>query len=384
MRKLTSLFVLGVALLALGGMALAQDELDLQDGIANNFFFGGGSNHISLTMASFNCSGGTCTLAEAGATGLGNLASSGSYSITAPAGAPVAGGFAGPFSLTVQADGSSIVNQTSPITFTYTSPQGTLTGLMTFTTISKTTNLNSTMMGSFQATGGTFAQFFPGGGAVSITLGLTFPLQLFPTTHHAFSALEFENGTIIANSGGCQQTLSQLKKYRNGLPQVFTPDLTAFFTQSNNPTQIPCSPGSPCGSIDVAAGTGGFDGNLVVTVNVAGVLGLQIDRMGFNSDIHSGFSLACFNFDSSCSSGVGGATLGGAKQEDGFGTFANTLYTGLNGGSGCAPDGTGCQSVFTAVIANSNGPLQESNFNPYVAAHVANGVCTGYIATPRQ
>ena len=189
---------------------------------------------------------------------------------------------------------------------------------MTFTTVSKTTSLSSTMMGSLQATGGSFAQFFAGGGAVSITLGLVFPLQLFPITHHAFSAVEFENGTIIANSGGCQQTLSQLKKYKNGLPQVVTPDLTAFFTQTNNPSQIPCSPGTPCGSIDVAEGSGSFAGNLVVTVNVSGIEGLQVDRMGFNSDLHSGFSLACFNFDSSCGSGVGSASLGGSKQEDGL------------------------------------------------------------------
>jgi hypothetical protein len=160
--------------------------------------------------------------------------------------------------------------------------------------------------------------------------------------------------------------------------------LVAFFTQTNNPSQIPCSPSTPCGSIDVELGTGGFSGDLVVTVQVGNVEGLQADRMGFNSDLSSGFSLACFNFGSSCSSGVGGASLGGSMQEDGFGRFQNTLFTGLNGGSGCSPDGTGCQGEFTAVISNSNGPLQVSDFSGYVAAHVANGVCTGYIATPRQ
>jgi hypothetical protein len=385
MPKLTRFLGLAIALLALSScIALAQDSLILNDGIVNSFFFGGGSNHITMTMPSFNCSAGTCFLASAGATGTGDLAGNGTYAITAPGTIPVQGGFAGPFSLTVQADGSSVVVQTAPIAFTYTSAQGDLTGTMTFTSVSKTTMINSTMLGTFQATGGSFASFFPNGAAVSIDLGITFPLQLFPTTHHAFAAVEFQSGSLVANSvNGCQPT-NQLRRYRQGLPQVFSPDLAAFFTQTNNPSQIPCSPGTPCGSIDVAEGSGGFTGDLVVTVNVGGVEGLQVDRMGFNSDVHSGFSLVCFNFDSSCSSGVGGASLGGSQQEDGFGRFANTLLTGLNGGSGCSPDGTGCQGLFTAVIGNSNGPLHESDFSSYVAAHVANGVCTGYIATPRN
>src|ERR1039458_2103301 len=95
-----------------------------------------------------------------------------------------------------------------------------------------------------------------------------------------------------------------------------------------------------------------------------------------------GLFLDCFNFGASCTSGVGGASLQGAKQEDGFGRFQNTLYTGLNGGSGCSPDGTGCQNLFTFVIGNSNGSLQLSDFNAFVAGHVANGACSGYIATP--
>src|SRR5579863_1974809 len=78
--------------------ALAQDQLTLADGGVNSFFFGGGSNHITMTMPTMNCSGGTCTLAAASATGSGDLAGSGMYSITAPATTPVPGGFAGPFS----------------------------------------------------------------------------------------------------------------------------------------------------------------------------------------------------------------------------------------------------------------------------------------------
>jgi|SRR5215469_1226957 hypothetical protein len=388
-----TLFVVLILVLALGMVtpALAQNQLNLNDGIVNSFFFGGGSNHISLTMPGPpfpNCSGGTCNLAIATANGTGDLSSSGNYSISAPATIPVQGGFAGPFSLTVQADGSSAVNQTAPITFTYSSPQGTLTGLMTFTTVSPTVGFTSTMAGAFTATGGTFAQFFPFGGTVSLTLGVTgLPLQKFPTVPHAFSPMEIQGGTIVADTGVCGQTLPlRLKRYEEGLPR-FVPhslnDLLVSFTQSNSPGLIPCSTLNPCGSLDVALGSGSFTGDLVVTVQLSGAgADFQIDRMGFNSDVNNGFFLSCFNFGTGCSSGVGGASLGGSQQEDGFGTFANTLFTGLNGGSGCAEDGTGCQTTFTAVIGNSNGSLGLSDFNSFVAAHVANGTCTGYIATP--
>ena len=101
-----------VALLAFGSatQVFAQDQLILSDGIANSFFFGGGSTHITLTMPTFNCSGGTCVLAQSTATGTGDLAGSGNYLITAPGTIPVPGGFAGPFSLTVLPDGSSVVS----------------------------------------------------------------------------------------------------------------------------------------------------------------------------------------------------------------------------------------------------------------------------------
>ena len=132
--------------------------------------------------------------------------------------------------------------------------------------------------------------------------------------------------------------------------------------------EIPCSPSAPCGSMDVALGTGSFAGDLVVTVQLSGSgHSFQFNRMGFNSNITSGFVLDCFNFGVGCTSGVGAASLQGAKQEANFGRFQNTLYTGLNGGSGCGLDGTGCKNLFTFVIGNSNGPLQLTDFNPYVA-----------------
>lgn len=372
--------------------ALAQDQLNLNDGLVNSFFFGGGSNHISLTIPTMNCPAGTCILGAAGASGTGDLNSTGTYSLTSAAVTPVMGGFAGPFSLTVQADGSSIVNQTEPINLNYTSAGGTLTGTITLTTVSPSFltmhGYQATANGTFAATGGSFAQFFPAGGSVILTLGITnLPLQTFPQTMHAFSPLQIEGGQILATpAGACNGTLSRLKKYENGLPRLAPrgfDDVMASFTQTNNPTQIPCSTSQPCGSMDVSLGSGSFAGDLMVTVQLSGVgTPFQFDRMGFNSDILSGFALQCFAFDSTCSSGIGNARLGGSQQEDGFGRFANTLTTGLSGGSGCSPDGTGCNNLFTFVVSNSNGALQVSDFDPYVAGHIANGACSGFIATP--
>lgn len=214
-----TLFVVSLlAFLALGFVtpALAQDQLNLADGRVNSFFFGGGSNNITLTMPTGNCSGGTCILAQAAGTGTGHLAGSGTYTISAPATTPVAGGYAGPFSLTVEANGNSIVHQTAQIQFNYTSTQGTLTGLLSFTTVSKTIGIDSTMLGTLTPTGGTFAQYFPSGGSVSITLGVNFPLQDFPLTRHAFAQVELQNGTIVANTG-CSQQSSNSSNF-NGTP----------------------------------------------------------------------------------------------------------------------------------------------------------------------
>ncbi len=385
-QKFAFVFTL-LALLSLGLAApmLAQDQINLTDGHKEIHWNGIGSTHISMTIPSPYCSGGTCIFAQASASGTGNLASSGTYTVSSAATTAVTGGWDGPMYLTIQADGSSVVTQTEPIQFDYTSAAGTLTGLLNFTTMSASdSHLKSVMQGTLVVTGGSFAQYFPYGGAVTINWGATFPLQILWQLH-GFATSEFNTGTIDpAAACGALSSPAGGVKHESGLPRVagIDPnDLIGSFTQTNN-QQIPCSAATPCGSMDVALGTGGFDGDLVVTVQLSGAgQPFQFDRMGFNSDVSSGLFLDCFAFGGSCTSGVGGATLGGSKQEDGFGRFQHTLNTGLNGGSGCSPDGTGCQNLFTFVIGDSNGPLQLSDFNSFVAGHVANGACSGFIAT---
>ncbi len=385
-KKFAFVFTL-LALLSLGLAApmMAQDQINLTDGLREIFWNGMGSTHISMTIPSHWCSGGTCVWAQAPASGTGNLASSGTYTVSSAATTPVPGGWDGPMYLTIQADGSSAVTQTQPITFEYTSGAGTLTGLLNFTTMSKSdSHIQSVMQGTLVVTGGTFAQYFPYGATVNITWGGTFPLQILWQLH-GFSISEFNSGTIVpAAACGALSSPAGGVKHESGLPRVAgidPADLIGSFTQTNN-QQIPCSASTPCGSMDVALGTDGFAGDLVVTVQLSGAgQPFQFDRMGFNSDVSSGLFLDCFAFGGSCTSGVGGASLQGAKREDGFGNFQHTLQTGLNGGSGCSPDGTGCQNLFTFVIGDSNGPLQLSDFNSFVAGHVANGACSGFIAT---
>ena len=203
--------------LVFGGSLLlvAQDQLNLNDGGLNNAFFGAGSPHISLLMESQNCpgfpSGAVCYFANSTATGSGpHLGGSmGTYTIsTAATGCttspPV--GCAGPFYLTVNADGSSTVTQTAPIQFSYTSPQGTLEGLIQLSTVTATdSHLHSMAMGTFTVTGGTFAQYFASGGNVNLVFGLTFPLQELWRIH-GFDTLQVQSGTLVANTACSQQS----------------------------------------------------------------------------------------------------------------------------------------------------------------------------------
>ena len=72
-----ALFVVSLlVLLALGLVVpgLAQDQINLTDGLHELHWNGIGSTHVSLLIPSHYCSGGTCTIAQAPASGTGNLA----------------------------------------------------------------------------------------------------------------------------------------------------------------------------------------------------------------------------------------------------------------------------------------------------------------------
>jgi hypothetical protein len=231
MKRATTFVFTLLVLVSLGLVApmLAQDQLNLGDGILNSVFNGGSATpnpqQITMTIPSMHCTGSplTCNMGIGPASGAGPHlgGSSGTYTISSAAITPVTGGYAGPFYLTLQPDGSSVVTQTEQIQFNYTSPQGTLTGLLNFATVSPSYltphGYWADVLGTFIVTGGTFAQYFPSGGNVHISLGVThFPLQLFPTVPRAFTPVELETGTIIPNTA-CSQQSSNSSNF-NGTP----------------------------------------------------------------------------------------------------------------------------------------------------------------------
>jgi hypothetical protein len=215
--------ILAVLVLGLVVPGLAQDQLNLGDGTLNSAFIGTTPPSNQINMEIVNCPSGTCYMANGNASGTGPHlgGSSGTYTISSAETIPFLGGFEGPFYLTVQANGSSVVTQTEQIQFNYTSPQGTLTGLLNFTTVSASYLTShgyfATVLGTLTVTGGTFAQYFVGPANVNIALGVPgLPLQLFPTKTGAFTEVEFENGTIIPDPT-CSQPSSNSSNF-NGTP----------------------------------------------------------------------------------------------------------------------------------------------------------------------
>ncbi|HZP24484.1 MAG TPA: hypothetical protein VFB04_13620 [Terriglobales bacterium] len=187
---------LAVAILVLGAASLlsAQDQINLGDGLFNAHFNGNGTAVLSLVIPAIYCNGTGCFLANGAASGTGHLQGNGSYVIYSSSNAP--------FFLTHNPDDSFTVTQNSQVNFTYTSPQGTLSGLLSFGTMSKTNgSLRSTLNASLTNATGSFAQYFANGGNVTFSIGLTFPLQTL-YQFHGFAAVEFENG-VVTPAGNC-------------------------------------------------------------------------------------------------------------------------------------------------------------------------------------
>jgi len=166
----------------------AQDQLTLGDGTLNAHFTGDETAVVSLLIPSIDCNGGNCYLANGSASGTGHLQSNGTYTVYSVSNAP--------FSLTHNSNNSFTITQTSDIYFSYTSQRGTLTGLLWFASDAPTSNqLISTITGTLTSPGGSFAQYFPDGGKVSISMEVTFPLDVLYTVN-GFAAAEFQSGTV--------------------------------------------------------------------------------------------------------------------------------------------------------------------------------------------
>jgi hypothetical protein len=192
-RTLPALFCVTAVLLFGMTMTLAaQDQINLGDGIVNAHFNGNETAIVTLLIPTINCNGNVCYLANGSASGTGHLQSNGTYTVYSASSAP--------FYLTHQSDDSFKITQNSAIYFNYTSQKGTLTGNLYFSSISKSNaQLISTMTGTLTSATGSFARYFANGANVTIGVGLTFPLQTLYTVN-GFTAVEFQNGTIIPAS----------------------------------------------------------------------------------------------------------------------------------------------------------------------------------------
>ncbi len=130
---------------------LAQNQIVLGDSSQEFHFQSSGGNTMQLVFA--DCMAGSCIL-PGSAFGTGVFASSsGQYAITSPASNIITLTFSSSDS------GSSFaISQTAPLQFSYSSPQGTLTGYITLFSFDQGANSDTgNLSGGLQITGGSLA-----------------------------------------------------------------------------------------------------------------------------------------------------------------------------------------------------------------------------------
>lgn len=269
LRKIKVAALLGVAVLwlAVSAPLIAQDQIILQDGLVGWQFYGSGSRTVTMRIPAQDCSGGICYMANGQASGTGHLQGSGTYTITTPSNVP--------WTLTVNADGSSTVTQNAPITFTYNSSSGTLNGMLQFSTISATNNhLQSTAAAMLSVTGGSFVQLFPNGGAANFTIGTTFPLQTLWMVH-GFATAEVLGGTIAPNAA-CQGANSPLNSQ---LGMAGPTNFAVLSMGGNGETLVNINLGFVTGNVG-APNTGSVQESAPSSVSGEWIVGSQVNTSG--------------------------------------------------------------------------------------------------------
>lgn len=160
---------------------------------------------------------------------------------------------------------------------------------------------------------------------------------------------------------------------------------TWYFTGSNT-SSLPCSASAPCAEVTITT-----SGNYA-TFTVSSLLSnWVIDTFGFNS--LKGVTLV----PGSLTGELGFYSLGGAGNEDGWGSFSRNFHTGVLGGSRAADckvtggiPGPGCTFSFevkaTSALTLANFEILSSggNGSGYFAGHIASSSRSGYYGTPVQ
>jgi hypothetical protein len=167
MRRITLVFSLDLALLLVsiaGPMAFAQDTIAFGNSKSEMAFQGTGTQVINVVWQ--NCNGGVCTM-EGDATRAAEKRSVGTYKFSSASSRP--------FRLVASTGvGLFAVEQSSPISFSYTSPRGTLEGRAHFTSFLQDQGVVAAhLTGTLEATDGSLAsQFASGPGSLNLILAV--------------------------------------------------------------------------------------------------------------------------------------------------------------------------------------------------------------------
>jgi len=154
------------------------------------------------------------------------------------------------------------------------------------------------------------------------------------------------------------------------LMSMASADTVWNLTGSNDPN-LPCTASAPCAQVTIS--TSGDDATFTVSSLLSGWV---FDRFGFNSNVAASLI--------SASGEVGAYSLSGPANENGWGSFGNTLITGKTGGSngsdcvvtGGVP-GSGCTFSFILQFA-SNASI--SNFEIASSGVSGSGFFAGHMA----
>ncbi len=189
-------FLAGLALALAPAVALAQTELDLGTSSTDLDFKGTGSSTIQVSIRTQVLLSGW-SFGSGSASGAGGAASTGgSYTIYSSVQVPM--------TLSANADGTYSVNQSSDLNFSYSSPQGTLTGVITLFECAMVSGSNNTATatGTMTNLGGSFASAFGTSADVNLVFALGANLSTLVNTYNTITGQVEYGSTITPPSGG--------------------------------------------------------------------------------------------------------------------------------------------------------------------------------------
>jgi hypothetical protein len=189
-KKLKFVFTAALAILiwSLAGSTVFAQQSIVLDGSGDEITFQGTGGQV-INAVWQTCGSSGCTM-SGGAGGGNQFGYSGTFQFAAPNSTP--------FTLVAGSGGNFTVNQTSTITFTYTSSQGNLIGTVQFTSVAQSSNSEvAYLYGTFTATGGSFASAFSNGGSFNLELAQGSSLTALVNSTGAVNAeIDYQSSTL--------------------------------------------------------------------------------------------------------------------------------------------------------------------------------------------